>query len=269
MIDYSGSARRFGYYDPYATEEFGCRCGWRGSFEGLSTETFEELFDASCPKCGTMLAIVSFPSADEVRQAARQGNEEASRDLKNVRKREAFLQRYEARELKSPTELPEIEGTGLEFEWDAVEESGQREVVIRLRGGPEVWREVEAWENWPHFVEVRRILRERYGARFKSLTATAAADLYLYGDNMLARGRVEARRDAVPAGGGVDQEGDRIGGERRALVRAQWRSPSPAQRPRPRSTGLWTRRVAGRQRPGESRSSTAPGRRPSGLEQSA
>lgn len=73
MIDYSGSARRFGYYDAYATEEFACRCGWRGSFERLSTEMFDQLFDASCPKCGTMLAIVSFPTADEVRRASREG----------------------------------------------------------------------------------------------------------------------------------------------------------------------------------------------------
>ena len=191
MTDYSGSSRRLGYYDLCATE-FACRCGWRGGFEELSTEPFEELFEASCPKCGARLAVVSYPTADEVRRAAGEGNEKASRDLKKVLEREAFLQRYEARQLKSPGQLPKIEGTSLEFEWDAVEESGEREVVIRLRGGPEVWREFEAWENWPHFVEVRRILRERYGARFKSLTATAAAELYLYGDDVLARSRVEA-----------------------------------------------------------------------------
>lgn len=180
-----------GYYDLGATE-FACRCGWRGSFEEVSTEPFEELFEASCPKCGARLAVVPYPTADEVRRAASEGNEKASRDLKNVLQREAFRQRYEARELKSPAQLPKIEGTGLEFEWDSAEESGQGEVVIRLRGGPEVWREVEAWENWPHFVEVRRILRERYGTRFKSLTATDAALLYLYGDDVSAGGRVES-----------------------------------------------------------------------------
>lgn len=192
MIEYTGSARRFGYYGFYSWRRFACPCGWRGWFGQLSQEMHETLFDASCPKCGTMLAIVSFPTWGDVWRAFRRGNEEASRDLKDFAEREAFLRRYEARELKSPDQLPEVEGDSLEFEWDSVEVSGQREVVIRLREGREVWREVEAYENWLHFIEVRRILRERYAARFKSLTATDAADLYLYGDDLSARGLVAA-----------------------------------------------------------------------------
>ena len=116
-----------------------------GPFSDLGTEHFKELVEASCPSCGTTLAIVSFPTEADVRHAARQGNKRAQEELKGVRRREAFVKRYAARELVRPDQLPDVEGAQLHFEWDSVRTGTNNEVVIRLLpDGPEIWREVEA-----------------------------------------------------------------------------------------------------------------------------
>lgn len=191
IVAYSGSARQFSWYGDYRSCEFHCRCGWFGPYGDLATEAHRDLLDASCPQCDTMLAIVSYPLEEETREAAREGNREAQRALPNVDQRNAFLKRYAARELQSPDQLPDLKGNKLRFVWDFEGDTASQEVVIRrLPSGPEVWREVEAWDNWEHFIEVRKILRARYGARFKSLTPSTRAELWLFGDDLPARGRV-------------------------------------------------------------------------------
>lgn len=177
-------AQHFGYYDGYASMAFRCGCGWTGPFSELRQECYRELFDASCPRCDKMLAIVSFPTDDETRQAAARGNKEAERNLKSVRARQAFRERYAATELREPAQLPDLEGSELHFDWLSEEQSGETHMVIRLRpDGHEVWRELQAWENWRHLVDVIDILRAKYGPRFRSFTVSAEAEGWLYGDD--------------------------------------------------------------------------------------
>lgn len=194
-VEYTGSARQLDYYSLRPSRRFQCKCGWVGPFSDLEREVFDELFDASCPTCGTMLAIVSFPTADDVHRVARQGNGEAQKELRSVNEREAFLARYSASELVRPDQLPDIEGRELRFEWTSertewISESDGTVVIRLLPDGREIWREVEAYENWPHFIEVRNILRTRYGARYKSLTPTPNSEPYLYGDDIFAADKV-------------------------------------------------------------------------------
>ena len=59
-------ARHFGYYDDWKSAVLKCaQCGWTGTFQQGSVAHFEELIDASCPVCDTMLAIVSYPTTKE------------------------------------------------------------------------------------------------------------------------------------------------------------------------------------------------------------
>lgn len=53
-------AEHFRYRDDWKTRIFTCSCGWTGTFEEGSTEYFEELKHSACPRCDTMLAIVSY-----------------------------------------------------------------------------------------------------------------------------------------------------------------------------------------------------------------
>ena len=60
------SARQFNYFDDYKTEMLACpNCGWRGTFDQGSVETYEDLMDCACPKCDVfqapILAEVSIP----------------------------------------------------------------------------------------------------------------------------------------------------------------------------------------------------------------
>ncbi len=53
--------------------------------------------------------------------------------------------------------------------------------VIRL-GEQVIWVEPALWEGYDRFYEVKVLLKQRYGARFASLTPTEDSKLYLYGD---------------------------------------------------------------------------------------
>jgi hypothetical protein len=140
-----------------------------------------------------MLAIVSFPTGAEIREAAAGGDEKARADLEGLKDRERFLERYQAMELKQAAQLPDLEGDALHFEWTVESSGGERHVVIRLRpSGSEVWREIEAWENWEHFLDVRGLLRARYGSRYRGLDIHDHAWLYLLGDRLLAADRLDA-----------------------------------------------------------------------------
>ena len=79
------------YFDNYRSETFTCPvCGWSGGFGQLEQEQYRDLFDGSCPQCEKMLIVVSFPTAEEIRKAAADGNEGALQMLPMVRRREAL-----------------------------------------------------------------------------------------------------------------------------------------------------------------------------------
>lgn len=75
-------ARIVDYYDQHDGDALGCSaCDWSGTNGDGSTESFQDLFDISCPKCDTMLLIVSYPMIEQVRAAAEQGDKRALADL--------------------------------------------------------------------------------------------------------------------------------------------------------------------------------------------
>ena len=67
--------------------------------------------------------------------------------------------------------------------WDFEDVDGGHDAVIRLKS-QDVWREPALWEGSDRFLEVKALLKERYGSRFRSLTPTEGSELYLYGDNV-------------------------------------------------------------------------------------
>jgi hypothetical protein len=81
---YMGHARTFGWYDLLEEDRFTCQCGWSGSAGQSATELFHELLQGNCPQCDTMLYIRSFPTLEEIRVAAAQGDERAIEQLATV-----------------------------------------------------------------------------------------------------------------------------------------------------------------------------------------
>lgn len=88
-FEYAGSARIFPWYGLAEDALFRCRCGWQGTFREMDNGWFEELLDGSCPVCDTMLAIRSFATEAEIREAAASGNAQAAEQLRSLESREA------------------------------------------------------------------------------------------------------------------------------------------------------------------------------------
>ena len=156
-------------------------CGWSGPGAEASIEQHEELLDVSCPRCDRMLLIVNYPTPAETREAAALGHPQALEDSQFLDARSTFLAEFERRKLRSVDQLPELDGERLEFLWDLTLGDENR-AVIRL-GEREIWAEPALWEGFPRFDEVKELLKERYGARFVSLTPTDASTMWLYGDD--------------------------------------------------------------------------------------
>ena len=78
----------FNYFSDWREQQAHCTaCGWTGS---SLTDAFEELFDAliefTCPACNVIITMVSYPTLDEIEEAAEKGNSEAIKMLKNLQK---------------------------------------------------------------------------------------------------------------------------------------------------------------------------------------
>lgn len=83
-ITYSGSARVFTWHEVHDTDRFLCACGWSGTMGELVIEGIRELVDGPCPQCDRMLMIRSFPTIDEMREAAARGDWSTAEDVARV-----------------------------------------------------------------------------------------------------------------------------------------------------------------------------------------
>jgi hypothetical protein len=84
--------------------------------------------------------------------------------------------------LRSPEQLPDLDGDELRLVWGQDERGeGEQWTVIRF-GDRVISSEPAFWESVPRFGEVKALLRQRYGSRFHSLTPSEESKMYLYGD---------------------------------------------------------------------------------------
>jgi len=99
---------------------------------------------------------------------------------------EARMNKFWSNHLHSLEQLPELEGDeSLEFAWDIAVHVGDENEdyqIIRV-GEREVWRELAFWGNMVRFNEIKDLLKQRYGTRFKSLTPTDGSLDFLTGDH--------------------------------------------------------------------------------------
>jgi len=181
------------YYGNWEETLVKCRCGkWVGKIIEASRETHRELQDFHCPVCDEIVAIIGNPTEQEIRDAAARGNPKAIRSLPSLDKMVARTETARGMALRSPDQLPEIEGERLCFTWDSMEEGDEYNAEIRF-GKKVLWRELAFWEGWERFNDVKDILKAKYGSRFYSLSPTSRSELYLYGDDLQSPGKIEFR----------------------------------------------------------------------------
>jgi hypothetical protein len=177
--------KTFAWYSNWKKEPFVCsHCGW----QGLGNEAFpNEAGMLECPRCDHGVAYVEFPSLRDTEKAAARGNEEAVQDLPEKRawlqRLETRMARFEREKLKYSSQLSHLNGESLEFTLDVVSADGEDYQVIKLND-LEIWRELAFWDHLPRFNELKNLLRQKYGSKFKSLTPTAWALDWLIGDNI-------------------------------------------------------------------------------------
>ncbi len=175
----------FEWYSNWKNDHFTCEhCGWAGKGE----EAFpDEVGMMECPNCDHGVGYVQFASLRDTKRAAAQGNEDAIRDLPEkrawVEQMEKRMNRFEREKLQNPDQLPELEGQWLEFVWDFVKDVGDEDYqIIRVRD-VEVWRELAFFDNISRFNEIKALLKQKYGMRFRSLTPTEVSLDWLTGDH--------------------------------------------------------------------------------------
>lgn len=173
------------YFSDWRARTYTCECGWSGPQADLDIEPFDELAQYSCPKCDRHLVLVSYPTGDDIKEAAARGNEEAVKMLPQVLEREARevvaakerRERWQREAVHKASDLPDLEGEALSFLWDVGVVDGLSYFVIRH--GEEVVCREPAYQGTERFPEVRALFKERYGARFSRLDITEEAKDYL------------------------------------------------------------------------------------------
>lgn len=194
-------AKQFRYYDDWRAQTFVCpTCNWTGKTEELDRDFFQDLIDAKCPNCSTMLAIVSNPTPAETRAAAAAGNPEAIRELARVEQMESRSARFEKGKLTGPEQLPDLDGDKLEFVLDTEAHSGSENEtynIVRF-GDRTIWRELAFWEGYDRFPELEAILEQKYGDRYAGLKATWGGYMWLFGDIAIAPFPVEIVGPPLP-----------------------------------------------------------------------
>ena len=177
-------ARIFNWFDSWKSERLDCpKCGWQGQIDMGSTNEFDELLDFCCPKCDTMLAIINYPTQDEVRE--NQDKLSAAEKASYAAQMEHDAE-FSKNHLESPSQLPVIEADPLILVWDIEFDSGGETAgpsyTTIKHEGQVIWRELAYYECVDRFNEVVKILRQKYGDSLKALIPTGRSETYLYGD---------------------------------------------------------------------------------------
>ena len=176
------------YYSSWLQESFTCsQCGWRGTVGCQDLEIGGGAAIIECPKCCRSLGVVQFPTLRDTEEAAAKGNAEAIAALpgfqQRIKSNWELLERFAQEKLLSTDQLPELEGDALALIWDFDKGAdGEYYQIIRL-GDIELWRELAFFNNVRRYNEVKELLKQKYGARFQSLTPTSASMEWLTGDN--------------------------------------------------------------------------------------
>ncbi len=160
-------------------------CGWRGLGNETETELFDELFKFLCPKCGIGIGLVEYPFEFETRDAASQGNPEATRDLAGIERGKTQAKKILASQIKQINELNDTSDQiiNIEFLLD------DADYLVISGSGAELGRELCFFESIEPIERLLPLLIDKFGDRIKTVKWDRAA-LYLCGDKTSLRGKI-------------------------------------------------------------------------------
>ena len=190
----------FKYFDNWKEAALDCpQCGWKGKIELEQVNEYRDLFDFTCPKCATRLAIVNYPTEEEVRKNWDTLTEE---QRQYYGKRLDLDAEYEGHHLAGPAQLPDIDEDTLVLVWDFEEGPtgyfDARSFTAIKHNGRSIWRERAYYECVERYGQVVDILQLKYGNRLKDLVPSSASYGYLLGDSHSASGKLHTYRARLP-----------------------------------------------------------------------
>ncbi len=168
-------------YYTYQKEIFKCiKCGWSGFGEEVTQGgLFEDGFEVNCPQCHHLFELIPFPTFDEVMQY---GSEEEKLE---VQKQISQGDKIEKSQLKSISQLPEINKDG-KIKFHLKEEKAKRkEYLVIYADDKEIWRELMYFEYYDRYIEFAKILKQKYGSRMTDLETDDFVP-WMYGDCSLS-----------------------------------------------------------------------------------
>ncbi len=114
-------------------------CHWQGpGRDAPILESFADLAEYACPRCGEKIAVVAYPTIAESRENWNKLDPTEQRYIEAI---EATQQKFVDRSLKTPDQLPDIDLPAFVLIWDDDGSDGPGgDTVIRL-GDRVIWRE--------------------------------------------------------------------------------------------------------------------------------
>lgn len=169
------------YYDGWQEKTYICPdCSWQGHGEECRQgNMYRELFALSCPKCGEELDTISFPRISDT-QANWDKASEADKLMATLAEQSSKV--IKATKLYSTQQLPGIHGNDLVLVWDYQSPRLFDSWTVIRYGNEIVWREKCGWEVYNRFVEVLKILKDKYGRNLVDVAPTYRSYDSLCGD---------------------------------------------------------------------------------------
>lgn len=154
-------------------KDFDCpKCGWVGKEDDLGFgDDCSFGYDLVCPICYKLIYFYQFPICKSNREF----------------------------DLTKPDQLPDIIGDHLTFILHEDFENGKKDIVI-YQADNEIWRETCGWEYYMRFMEIGKVLKQKYGDRLIDFLPDDKVR-YLFGDRLLAIDWVKEFRRQLPISG--------------------------------------------------------------------
>jgi hypothetical protein len=151
--------------------------------------------ELNCPECDSRLALVPFPTEDQLRAAAEAGNAQAVEDLAardaDGPRREAWSRDWQASRDRLPS-LPDLAGEALTFSLHAEGRDWMNpDWLLILHEGQEIYREPSGFEHWAAVIELAEAIQDRYGDRVLWFDPGEAA-VGLLGDDLSAAKKISS-----------------------------------------------------------------------------
>lgn len=176
----------------FLKEEYSCtKCGWNGTGKDLKKgDSFDAGFEIHCPKCYERLpGLILYPTYKETMR----GGSEEDKLVATVMNQ--FREKWLASLLKNIDQLPEVKGDSMAFVLREEKEGEEQYIVISYENQI-IWKEICAYEYYERFMELGKLLKEKYGYRMVDLIPDV--DGYsLYGDRASSMYQVEKFREEL------------------------------------------------------------------------